>query len=244
MDRQVAVDRLDDVLGLPAPVRKPGKRGAHHPLGIRVELVHRGGDAIAAAARAQLLEPPLGETVRGELGAEVAPPLLRLPRRPDEALEHLVGEELRRQDHALLLQRVREGRQARGLDPADVGVVGARDREAEVGARDERDVGQVRAAGVRVVEDRDLPRPEVEPHDRGDGIGHRAEVDGDVLGLGDHPSTLVEQRGRAVAAFLDVRGEGGADQDGAHLLRDRPQRGADDLELNWCDRVTHASRPS
>ena len=244
VDRQVAVDRLDDVLGLAAAVRKRRERGAHHPLGVRVELVHRGGDAIAAAARAELVEPQLGETVRGELGAEVAPPLLRLPRRPDEALEHLVGEELRREDHALLLERVREGGQARGLDPADVGVVGARDREAEDGAGHERDVGQVRAAGVRVVEDRDLAGLEPEAHDRGDGFGHRAEVHGNVLGLRDHPPALVEQRGRAVAAFLDVRGEGGADQDGTHLLRDRPQRRADDLQLNWCDHVTHASRPS
>ena len=155
-DRQVAVDRLDDVLGLAAPVRERGERGSHHPLGVGVELVHRGGDAVAAAPLAELVEPPLGEAVRGELGAEVAAPLLGLPRRLDEALEHLVGEELRRQDHALLLERARERGQARRLDPADVGVVGARDREAEGGAGDERHVGQVRAAGVRVVEDRDL----------------------------------------------------------------------------------------
>ena len=94
--------------------------------------------------------------MRRELGAEVAAPLLRLPRPLDEALEHLVGEELRRQDHALLLERARERRQARRLDPADVGVVRSRDGVAEHGARDERHVGEMRAAGVRVVEDRDL----------------------------------------------------------------------------------------
>ena len=244
VDRQVAVDCLDDVLGLAASVRESGERRSHHPLGVRVELVHRRDDAVTAAPRAELVEPELGETVRGELGAEVAPPLLRLPRRLDEAFEHVVGQELRRQDHAFLLQRVRERGQARGLDPADVRVVGARDGKAEGGAGDERHVGQVRAAGVRVVEDRDLAGLEPEAHDRGDRIGHRAEVDGDVLGLRDHPPTLVEQRGRAVAALLDVRGERGADQDGAHLLRDRPQGSADHLKLNWCDHVTHASRPS
>ena len=244
VDGQVAVDRLDDVLGLAATVRKRGERGPHHPLRVRVELVHRSGDAVATPSRAQLLEPPLGETVRGELRAEVAAPLLRLPRRADEALEHLVGEELRRQDHALLLERARERGEARRLDAADVRVMGSRDREAEHGARDERDVGQVRAAGVRVVEDRDLSRLEPERHDRGDRVGHRAEVDRDVLGLRDHPAPLVEQRGRAVPPFLDVGRERGADQDGAHLLRDRPQGRADHLELNRCDHVTHVSRPS
>jgi hypothetical protein len=59
-------------------------------------------------------------------------------------------------------------------------------------------------------------------------------MDRDVLGLRDHPASLIEQRGRAVATLLDVRGERGTDQDGAHLLRDRAQRGADHLELNRC----------
>ena len=63
----------------------------------------------------------------------------------------------------------------------------------------------------------------VAAHDGGDGVGHRAEVDGDVLGLRDHAPALVEERGRAVAPLLDVRGEGGADEDGAHLLGDRAQ---------------------
>ena len=69
-------------------------------------------------------------------------------------------------------------------------------------------------------------------HDGGDRVGHRAEVDGDVLGLHDHPAALVEQRGRAVAPLLDVRGEGGADEHRAHLLGDRAQAAADDLELD------------
>jgi hypothetical protein len=244
VDRQVAVHRLDHVLGLAATVRKRGERGAHHALGVGVELVHRGGDSIPAAARAQLLEPSLGEAVRGELRSEVTAPLLRLPRRQDEPLEHLVRQELRREDHAFFLEHVRERGQARRLDPADVRVVGARDRVAEPGARNERYVGQVGAAGVRVVEDRDLPLVEAEPHHGRDRVGHRTEVDGDVLGLRDHATALVEKRSRAVAALLDVGRERGADQDRAHLLGNRPQGGADHLQLNWWDHVTHASAPS
>ena len=68
--------------------------------------------------------------------------------------------------------------------------------------------------------------------DGGDRVGHRAEVDRDVLGLGDHPAPRVEQRGGAVPPLLDVRGERGADEDGAHLVGDRAERGAYDLELD------------
>jgi N-methylhydantoinase A len=53
----------------------------------------------------------------------------------------------------------------------------------------------VRAAGVRVVEDRDLARLEPEPHDGRDRVGHRAEVDRDVLRLRDHPAALVAYGG-------------------------------------------------
>ena len=55
----------------------------------------------------------------------------------------------------------RVGGQAAGLRAADVGMVRARGREAELRARDEGDVGQVRPAGVRVVEDEDVVRRRV-----------------------------------------------------------------------------------
>ena len=38
-----------------------------------------------------------------------------------------------------------------------------------------------------------------------DTARHRSQMDGDVLGLRDHLSVAVEDRGRAVDAFLDVR---------------------------------------
>ena len=238
------VDCLDHVFGLASPIRKRPDRGAHHPLGVRVELVHRGGDSLGAAACAQLLEPLVGEPVRGELCAEVAAALLGWRVASTKRSRTSSVRSCGRQDHALLVEGVREGRQARGLNPPDVGVMRARDREPEGSARDESHVGQMRAARVRVVEDGDLADLEPEPHHRGHGVGHRAEMDRDVLGLRNHPAALVEQRGRAVAPLLDVGGEGGTDQDGSHLLGDRPQGGADHLELNWCDLVTHVSAPS
>jgi hypothetical protein len=60
-------------------------------------------------------------------------------------------------------------------------------------------------------------------HHGRDRIGHRAEVNRNVLSLDDHPPPLVEERRGAVAPLLDVRGERGADQDSAHLLGDRAQ---------------------
>ena len=74
--------------------------------------------------------------------------------------------------------------------------------------------------------------------DGGDRVGHRAEVDGDVLGLRDHPAALVEERGRAVAPLLDVRRERGADEHGAHLLGDRAQA----LPMTWSSMFTVSSR--
>ena len=107
----------------------------------------------------------------------------------------------------------------------------AGDSEADLGHRDEREVRQVRAAGVRIVDGPDVAAGRAVLHHGEDRVGHRPEMDGDVLGLRDHPPPVVEQRGRAVAPLLDVRGEGGAHQQRAHLLRDRPQDGTDDLEL-------------
>src|SRR4029450_95067 len=72
----------------------------------------------------------------------------------------------------------------------------------------------------------------------------RPEVHGDVLGLRDHATPRDEERGRAVAALLDVRGEGGADEDGAHLVGDRAKGGADDLELDVHFTVSARSRGS
>jgi len=79
----------------------------------------------------------------------------------------------------------------------------------------------VRAARVGIVERPHLAERGVVLHHRGDRVGHRAEMHGDVLGLRHHPAALVEESGRAIAPLLDVRGERRADEHGAHLLRDR-----------------------
>ena len=51
-----------------------------------------------------------------------------------------------------------------------------------------------------------------------------AKMHRDVLGLADGRPVPVEQRGRAIAALLNVCREAGADQRLAHLLDDSGQR--------------------
>src|SRR5204862_105023 len=87
--------------------------------------------------------------------------------------------------------------------PSIVSVTRARGGVTGGGARDERDVRQVGTAGIRVVEDEDVRRPRLLCPHRGDGVRQRAEVDGDVLRLRDHPALRVEEGRRAVAALLD-----------------------------------------
>jgi hypothetical protein len=229
-DRQLAVDRLDSILGFPASVRQLGDRRADDPLRIRVELVHRARDVVSPAAVDQLREPLVGEAVRCELRAQIAAALVRMTHVRRHQLEHFVREPQRRDHEALLVQLARAGGEARRLHAADIRMVRARDGVAELRARDERDVRQVRTAGKWIVEDEDVADARPAGHHCGDRVRHRAEVHGDVLGLRDHPPLLVEERCRAVAALLDIGRKGRADQDDAHLLGDRAKRGADHLE--------------
>ena len=69
-------------------------------------------------------------------------------------------------------------------------------------------------------------------HHGRDGVRHRAQMDGDVLRLRDHPAACVEQGGGTVAPLLDVGGERGAHEGRTHLFRDRLQQRAEDLELD------------
>ena len=57
-------------------VGEAAMRRAHHALGVAVQLVHRGVHRVFAAPLDELLEPALGETMGGELRAEVAAALL------------------------------------------------------------------------------------------------------------------------------------------------------------------------
>ena len=70
----------------------------------------------------------------GELGPQVAPSLVRVAHVGEEDGHDLVSQPDRRHDQAFLVQVGRPGGQARGLGTADVRVVRARHRIAELRA--------------------------------------------------------------------------------------------------------------
>ena len=98
------------------------------------------------------------------------------------------------------------------------------------------------AAPEGVIEDPGLPGPLLEADHRGDGVGHRAEVDGDVLGLHDQLAGGVEEGGRAVVALLDVRRIRRADQRRSHLVAGRAQAADHHLQGDRVERA-HPARP-
>ncbi len=146
LDLELARRPLEHVGCLVAPLRECAYPGADDPFGVRVQLVHRLRDVVAPAARAELRDTGAAEPLGGELRPEVAEALLRVPHARDERVECLAVEPGRRDHHALVREHTRPGRHAPGLHGADVGVVRSADGEAELGARDERDVGEMRTA--------------------------------------------------------------------------------------------------
>src|SRR5207253_5423427 len=91
-NRELAVDRLHDVLRGPPPVRQPGNRRTHHPLRVRVQLVHRSDDALPSATLAELIDAPFGEAMCSDLRAQVTATLVGVTRVRDEQAHDLVAE--------------------------------------------------------------------------------------------------------------------------------------------------------
>ena len=149
--------------------RGSSRSRARAALGVVEHLRHR---ALPAAPRpwrsASSLEAPCGEPVGGQLGAQVGLALARARacapiRSPSSrSSSSPAAREPGRRDHdALLVEARRAGRHAARDLAADVGVVGAGGGEAgRAGRRGRgarrRDVGQVRAAPVGVVQDPDV----------------------------------------------------------------------------------------
>ena len=96
--------RLERVGGLEASVRKPRDRRPHDTLRVVVQLVHRRLDGLLAAPLAELVQPPLREVVRRELGAQVAAALVGVAHARDELAEDVVVEARRRDHDALLVE--------------------------------------------------------------------------------------------------------------------------------------------
>ena len=106
--------------------------------------------------------------------------------------------------------------------------------------RGEDDIGKVgAAAGVGVVADEGIPvldfGARVALQNGLDDTDQRAQMNGDMLGLIDGSSLRVEERGGAIAPFLDVGRIGGPDQGLSHLLGDGGNGVSDHLDHDGID---------
>lgn len=131
---------------------------------------------------------------------------------------------------------------------ADIGVVGAGGGEAlQAGMREHRHhqghIGQVRAAEEGIVEHDDVAGAPGEAVDDGaHGIGHRAQVHGDMRSLRHELAMAIEQGAGIVLPILDVRGQGGAPERRPHLVADAGQAVGEDAELDGVHACASSSR--
>ena len=141
--------------------------------------------------------------------------------------------------HAFLVDRGAVGRHRARRDAADVGVMAARGGEEQqppVGAEhrhDHRDVGQMGAAVVGVVQRVDVARPQAvaaQAQDRAHALAHRAQMHRHVRRIGDQHAVRIEHGAGEVQALLHVDRVGGVLQRHAHLLGDRHEQVVEDLE--------------
>ena len=127
-----------------------------------------------------------------------------------------------------------------GREPTDVGVVTAAGGEEQklaglvVHRRYDGDVGQVRSAEVWIVGREHVARldRELGSDERGDGLGHRPEVNRDVGRVGHQTARGVKDRAREVSPLADVGRDCGAAERFTHLLGDRSEQVAEDLDAH------------
>jgi hypothetical protein len=176
--------------------------------------------------------------------ARKSPEISRVPRKFEVAVDLPALHEAHRRDHQPLLVDLARHPDAARRSAAhvhvmrDVGHV-AEERAAVEHGGDQRDVVEMHAAQVRVVDQDAVARLQalcaVGSNGPRHDVGQRAQVRGLRERLGDRAQIAVEEGAREVAAGLDVGGVGGAPQRRPHLLGDGQQGVADDLEANGVD---------
>ena len=237
-------------------VLQAGDDAAHRFFGVVLHMAHVGLHHVQTELRhhaAQLLHALL---VGGDLGPEVGHVLLRVAAGVFAALQqrqhlglaqHAAFDQLDVVDlHALFLDAGRERRHRPRRGAADVGMVAARadvkgglGTLADIHRRDHRDVGQVGAAVVRVVEHihiAGLHAAGVFADDRLDALAHGAQVHGHMGCVGDQVAPGIEQRTRKVEPLLDVHRVGGVLQLQAHLFGDVHEQVVEHLQQHRVDR--------
>ena len=205
---------------------------------------HEVADAVGAVAGDKLGELALGDVAGGELSAQIAEQLDRqadvlLDQREQGLVAHTLGIELERRDAQAFLVDLGRVRGVGPCDPAaDVGVVADRGGEREppavvVERLEQEDVGQVHAALEGVVHDEDVARPDVLPElrdHRSERGRDRAEMARQRQALRHELAVRVAERRRVVHVVLEHARVGRAEHGERHLVGDREDRVAEQLE--------------
>ncbi len=218
-DRQVAL--LHPVALHDVPSGKPATRNPLHELppdatlGVVEQFPPRLLHVVEAVSDDQL-PIPIGAPGAGRgLGGEIPPPHCRRTHVGehdplDVGTDPSCGRPAhRRKDQALLKDLGRVRGHAAGPHPTHVRVMGANHgiphhRALEIDGVDHRDVGQVRTAGKRIVENEGVTGVGTERDHGAHRVRHGAEMNRDVSRLRHHLPVNVEERGRRVPSFTDV----------------------------------------
>ena len=171
------------------PSGSASQRDPGAALGVGEDLLHPGAQQLEPVALGELGQPQLADPVGGRLGAQVGEALARRAHLRGEPLQLALADPGRRDHDPLFLERSSSEPASRLGSGPPMSAWWARQAAKPSSSprdedrRDQRHVGQVGAAPVGVVEDPGDARALLLVQHRGDRVGHRAEVDGDVLGL-------------------------------------------------------------
>ena len=182
----------------------------------------------------------------GALGREIGAARLRGAHVGEQEALHLRREPQRRHHHAFRKELARARGHAPRLHAAYVGMVRphhpvATHRAVHFHGPNERDVREVRTAGVGVVQDEDVARRWGQDPYGGDGLVQGAQMHGNVGRLGDHRAGGVEQGRRAVASFTNIGRDRRVNEHEAHLFRDGGEGVPHHLEAHRVEAHVRAS---
>ena len=239
------------------PIAEPIEHLPHRLRGLGLTVGHEGENPLLTLGLHQRLEALHTEIIGGQLGLQIRQQLLRVAHRPGPRGQPLAPLLLQQhpgahqghvvEQQTLLLNAAAPRRHGPGADATHIGVMAAGGHEGDrlgptgcgeqrrdqgqigqMGAPVERVVGHHRIAGGQGLELSALHRLLQGHH----ALPHGTEVHRDVGGIGHQPPLPIKQSAREVEALLDVDRHAGLLQPGAHLLRDRHEAMAEQLQAH------------
>ena len=238
----VIVEVIDEAIG---SLGDGAERLAGHDLRTLQEFVEDRGQLVVAVAVGELGQPAPRHRAGRDLGIEVAHHRIGYAHILADHLDQRVVEDAGvaqlqgRNPQPLLVDLRCVGRHRSRRHAADVLMVchGAAQRDdlaAMKDRRDDGDVGQVRAAGVGVVQDVDVAVAHavdgIDLEHLGDRRDEGRQMDRDRAGLRERGAVGGEQAGGSVESFLDDGREGTAQQRRLHLVGDAVELVANDFD--------------